>query len=178
MTESLSSNDNQQSTADTINSLNTTIHALSKSIDKLQQQITQQAQQQAKLLSSIETVIEDKINQRFERVHNEIKNIETRYIAIIDQINESWSSKLTRIRNNPPPASSSEPPGSGSTRARKQPCTAATLDDVQCNLFDSPINLPQNSSDSDTQCIRCLTLPNLSTNTIIIQKPNQPMLPQ
>ena len=151
-TNSTSSTNNQQSTS-TVDSLSIKIESLTNTIDKLQQQLAIQSEQQSKLLSTIETIIEDKVNKRFQTIHNDIKAIETQYQAIIDQINASWSTKLERIRNDKSIVTNSTPdvPGSGSDRVRKQPRTTTNLDDVQRTLFTNNNSDSTNSIDITIQ---------------------------
>ena len=153
MTHSSNPKSNQQSTYNTLETLNSKIDTLSNTIDKLQQQLSQQAEQQQTLLSSITTIIEQQIDKRFENIQSEIDNIRNQYVAIADQVNESWSKKYQSLQKTLKTKSSTdtEAPGSGSNRARKQPRTAANLSSVQRNLFQNPLALIQTSTDKNKQ---------------------------
>ena len=154
MTNKTIPTNNQQSTSNQNEFLQQQITTLSQTMEKLQEQIEKQIQQQLQLTSTIETIVQSQISKRFEEVHTNIQTIENKYIAIIDHINESWSTKLDRMRKSHSTvtnSSSTEAPGSGSNRARKQPRTTPDLTDVQRNLFLDPIPPQNDTTDSTTQ---------------------------
>ena len=153
MTNSSNPTSNQQSTYNTIETLNSKVDTLSNTIDKLQQQLSQQADQQQTLLTSITTIIEQQIDKRFERIQSEIDNIRNQYVAIADQVNESWSKKYQSLQKPISTKSSTDTdtPGSSSNFARKQPSTIANLSSVQRNLFQNPLALIQTSTDNNKQ---------------------------
>ena len=148
MTKNTYLNSNQQSTSDTADSLNAKIDNLSQTIEKLQLQLTNQAEQQTKLLSTIQTLVEDTISKRFETIQHEVDTIKDKYIAITEQINETWSQKYKRLQQTIL-ATKNDAPGSGSNRARKQPRTVSNLTSVQRNLFQSTLNLSKKSNDDN-----------------------------
>ena len=134
---------NQQSTS-TITSLESKIKTLSQTIDKLQQQLAHQLEQQDKLLSSINLIVEQQLNKRFESIQNEVNDIKNQYVAIADHVNKSWSKKFQSLKKTFTNTSHNEKeaPGSGSTHARK-------LSTIQRNLFQNPLNMKSNSTDNN-----------------------------
>ena len=141
---------NQQSTSDTIHPFDSKIDAITTSLEKLQQHVTNQVTQQNQLLSTIQNLVEETISKRFKTIENDVNKITNQYIAIIDQLNESWSGKFQRLHKtkHSESTSSTNAPGSGSDRARKQPRTIANLNAVQRNLFQSTLTLTKKSTET------------------------------
>ena len=100
---------------------------------------------------NIPALVDEAIAKRFATIHNDITKIENQYLAMIDQIHESWATKFQRLQTQTHSATSNtnHEPGSGSNRARKQPRTTTTLSTIQQNLFPSAPNSTQ--SDDITQ---------------------------